>query len=83
MTFTVHIPMKVFAVLGALVTAVLGALAATLLPTPLMGYLGGRAVYEPTSLTRYFTAALAALAMYLVALMVARRQARSGASVRA
>jgi hypothetical protein len=81
MTFTVHIPTKVVAVIGGLVTAMLGALAATLLPTPLMGYLGGKAVYEPTSLTTYFATAVAALAVYLVALMLARRHAPSATTV--
>lgn len=74
MTITIRIPRPLLYFVGAVLAVAVGAGLATLLPTPLMGYLGGKPVHEPTSLSMYTPMGVICLTVYTAAIGVVRRR---------
>jgi hypothetical protein len=82
MDSTVRIPKRFLVILGAVLSVVVGAVAATLLPTAYQGQIShgvGRpwqAMHAPTSLTQYVTMSALALTLYVDAVAAKVRSRR-------
>lgn len=83
MEFTIRIPKQVLIVIGAVLSVVAGAAAATLLPTAYQGQISygvGRpwqSIHEPTSLAQYTIMSALALTIYLDAIAAKGRTLRA------
>lgn len=88
MEFTIRVPARALAVLGAVAAVLAGLALARLWPTDLLGegysvgtdgsHFGFMRSYEPTGLATYAAGAAAALALYGVSLLAAHRAGTIG-----